>query len=75
VYALMASYRRRDLLVAMTRLKRNWLAVLDAAERAVGTAGRDHDLPPAECRERLTRLAAERVWVASVDWRVVEGTS
>ena len=54
----------------MTYLKLRWLEVLAAAAGAVDSAARAGLIPPDETRVYVGRIAIERTWLETVDWRV-----
>jgi hypothetical protein len=55
----------------MTRLKHRWLEVLAASAAAVDSAVRARLIGNDEGRVHSTRVAIERTWLESVDWRAV----
>jgi hypothetical protein len=55
----------------MTRLKHRWLEVLAASAAAVDSAARARLIGSDESKVHSARVALERTWLESVDWRAV----
>jgi hypothetical protein len=55
----------------MTRLKHRWLEVLAASAAAVDSAARARLIGSDESRAHSRRVAVERTWLETVDWRSV----
>jgi hypothetical protein len=67
----MAIRRRRFFLDPMTHLKHRWLEVLAAAASALDSAERARLIANEECRAHSRRVAIERTWLETVDWRAL----
>jgi hypothetical protein len=55
----------------MTHLKHRWLEVLAAAAAALDSAGRARLIANDESRVHSRRIAIERMWLETVDWRAL----
>jgi hypothetical protein len=55
----------------MTPLKHRWLEVLAAAAAAVDSAGRARLIANESRRAHSRRVATERTWLETVDWRAL----
>jgi hypothetical protein len=55
----------------MTHLKHRWLEVLAAAAVALDSAGRARLIAKEESRAHSRRVAIERRWLDTVDWRAL----
>jgi hypothetical protein len=62
---------RRCFLEPMTHLKHRWLDVLAAAAAALDSAGRARLIASEESRAHSRRVAIERTWLETVDWRAL----
>ena len=63
--------RRGSFLEPMTHLKYRWLEVLAAAAAALDSAGRARLIANDESRAHSRRIAIERMWLETVDWRAL----
>ena len=63
--------RRGSFLEPMTHLKHRWLNVLAAAAAALDSAGRARLIANDESRAYSRRIAIERMWLETVDWRAL----
>jgi hypothetical protein len=63
--------RRRSFLERMTNLKHRWLEVLAAAASALDSAARARLIANEESRAHSRRVAIERTWLETVDWRAL----
>jgi hypothetical protein len=55
----------------MTHLKHRWLEVLAAAAAALDSASRARLIANDESRTHSRRIAIERMWLETVDWRAL----
>ena len=65
----MRSPDRRSFLEPMSDLEHRWLEVLAAAAGALDSAARAGLIAAEESRVHLGRIAFERAWLETVDWR------
>jgi len=56
----------------MLDLQGQWLEALEAAVAAVQAAALERCLPPQDIARHQKLLAAERAWLASVDWSRID---